>query len=140
LVSIVQCNLGLVAEATGRPDEALACHQAALALARDLGDRRSEAQFLTYLGVLHARQARLAEARECLDTGEILFSALGDRVNLGILLCNRAETEHLAGNTQQAEAVFAKASALAAELTDVQPASELAQALRRVGDLLKVIA
>ena len=140
LVSIVQCNLGLVAEAQGRPDEAMACHQEALGLARDLGDRRSEAQFLTYMGVLHARQSRLVEARECLDTGEAVFVELGDRVNMGLLLCNRAETEHLAGNSRQAEAVLAQASELVAELKDVQPESELGQALRRVCDLLKVTA
>ena len=140
LVSIVQCNLGLVAEAQGMPDEAVDYHEAALRLARDLGDRRSEAQFLTYLGVLHARQSRLTEARQCLDTGEALFAALGDRVNLGILLCNRAETEHLANNAAKAEAALAQASALASELNDVSPESEMGKALRRVGDLLKITA
>jgi predicted ATPase/class 3 adenylate cyclase len=140
LVSIVQCNLGLVAEARGRPDEAVARHQAALDLARDLGDRRSQGQFLTYLGVLHGRQSRFDAARECLATGAALFTALGDRVNMGILLCNRAEIEHLAGNTEQAEAALAQANGLVSELQDVQPASELGQALRRVGDMLKVVA
>jgi predicted ATPase/Tfp pilus assembly protein PilF len=140
LSSIVQCNLGLVAEALGQPAAARTYHESALVIARDLGDRRSEGQFLTYLGLLHARQERTAQGRTCLDLGETLLRAASDRVSLGILLCARAETEHRAGNTAAGELALAQASALADELSDVDPNSEFGQALGRTRQLFRAVA
>ncbi len=132
LLSIVPCNLGLVAEAMGQPDEALARYTEAVNVARDLTDRRAEGQCLTYLGLLHARCGRHAQARGCLVEGGGLLEAVSDRVSLGVLLCARAEAEHLAGDVAAAGAAWAAAQQIEAELVVVQPDSEFGQALQRV--------
>jgi predicted ATPase len=100
-----------------------------------LGDRRSEGQFLSYLGLLHARQGNFLDARNCLDSGEALLDAVSDRVSLGILLCSRVETEHLAGVPDAARSALTAADAIAAEV-GAGPESELGLALARVRDLI----
>jgi predicted ATPase/class 3 adenylate cyclase/Tfp pilus assembly protein PilF len=138
LESIVRCNLGMVYDGLGRFDEARHHFEAALVVARDLGDRRSEGQFLSYLGPLHARQGNFVEARQCLDSGEALLRAVSDRTSLGILLCGRVETEHLAGHPDAAGAALAAAELIAVEVC-AGPDSELGVALARVRNLLEQV-
>ena len=132
LVSVVQCNLGLVDEALAQPDAALQRFGDAVGIARDLRDKRSEGQFLNCLGLLHARQGRTTDARLCLAQGAEALFAVGDRVSLGILMCGRAEAEHLAGDATAASAALAQAEALATDLSGIQPESEFGQALQRI--------
>ena len=56
-------------------------------------------------------------------------------MSLGILLCSRAETEHLAGSSNAAKAALAEANVIAAEV-GAGPDSELGVALARVRNLL----
>ena len=135
LECIVLCNLGMVYDGLARFDEARDHFEAALAVAREFGDRHSEGQFLSYLGLLHARQANFDEARRCLDSSETLLRAVSDRTSLGILLCSRAETEHLATCRQAAATALAAAEAIAADV-GAGPDSELGLALARVRVLL----
>ena len=135
LECIVLCNLGMVYDSLTRFDEARDHFEAALTIARELEDRRSEGQFLSYLGLLHAHRANFGEARHCLDSGEVLLRAVSDRTSLGILLCSRAETEHLAGVPHAATTALAAASVIAAAV-GAGPNSELGLALARVRDLL----
>jgi len=130
----VLCNQGIVYDSLGRPAEARARYDAALAMARDLGDRRSEGQVLGYLGLLHARQARFDEAHTCLDTGETLLRAMSDRLSLGVLLCGRAEAARLVGDLDAAKHALAEAESLATAI-GAGPESELGLALARVRDL-----
>lgn len=140
LLSIVQCNLGLVLEACDAADEARHYHEAAVGVARELGDRRSEGQFLGYLGALHARQSRFALARDCLVAGEALLRATSDRVSLGILLCARAETEHLEGDVAALARIRTELDVLTHDLPELTPDSELGQALRHVHEWTGVLA
>jgi predicted ATPase/class 3 adenylate cyclase/tetratricopeptide (TPR) repeat protein len=135
LESIVLCNLGIVYDSLARFDEARNHYDAALVVARELGDRRSEGQVLGYLGLLHARQVNFVEARHCLDSSEGLLRAASDPESLGIMLCNRAESEHLAGAPDVAKAALAEACVIAAEI-GAGPESELGLALARVQKLL----
>jgi uncharacterized protein HemY len=125
----------MVYDDLARFDEARDHFEAALGVAREVGDRHSEGQFLSYLGRLHARQANFDEARHCLDSGETLLRAVSDRMSLGILLCSRAETEHLAACLHAARAALTAAEAVAAEV-GAGPDSELGLALTRVQGLL----
>ena len=134
LECVVLCNLGMVYDGLARFDEARDHFEAALVVARELGDRHSEGQFLSYLGLLHARQANFVDARHCLDFGEALLRAVSDRLSLGVLLCSRAETEHLAGVPDAASAALAEADVVAAEV-GAGPSSELGLALARVRNL-----
>jgi len=135
LECLVLCNLGLAFDGLARFDEARDHFEAARAVALESGDRRSEGQTLSYLGLLHAHQANFAEARRCLDSSETLLRAVTDRTSLGILLCNRAEAEHLAGVSSSAKAALAEADVIAAEV-GTGPDSELGLALTRVRNLL----
>ena len=135
LECIVLCNLGLVHEAQGRHDDARAGYEAALAVARALADRRSEGQVLGYLGRLHARQGRLIEARRSLDASEVLLREVSDRVSLGILLCSRAEAEHLGDAHAAARTALAEARTLATQAR-AGPESELGVCLARANALL----
>ena len=110
--------------------------EAALGIARSLGDPRYEGQFLGYLGLLNARQGGHAEARRCLDTGEALLRAASDLFGLGVLLTSRAEAQHLAGDAAATAASLAAAMSLAAEV-GAGPASELGLALARVRSLIE---
>jgi predicted ATPase/class 3 adenylate cyclase/tetratricopeptide (TPR) repeat protein len=136
LECLVLCNLGMVCDSLARFDEARSHFEAALAVARELGDRRSEGQTLSYLGLLHAHQTNFVEARHCLDTGEALLHAVSDQMSIGILLCSRAEMEHLAGCPHAANAALAGADAITAAVS-AGPDSELGLALARVRNLLR---
>jgi tetratricopeptide (TPR) repeat protein len=131
LECVVLCNLGMVHDSLSRFDKARDHFEAALLIAREMGDPRSEGQFLGYLGLMHAHQANFDEARRRLDAGEALLRGLADRLSLGILLCSRAETEHLAGHPQAAGPALAEAEVIAAEVGS-GPDSELGLALARV--------
>jgi predicted ATPase/class 3 adenylate cyclase/Tfp pilus assembly protein PilF len=135
LECIVLCNLGMVHDGLARFDEAEDHFEAALAIARAMGDRRREGQFLSYVGLLHAHRAEFDDARHCLDASESLLQAVSDRMSLGILLCARAETEHLARVPDAARAALRAADIIATEVR-AGPESELGLALARVGDLL----
>jgi len=130
LGAVVMCNLGIVLEAMAEPAQARDHFEEALAVARTLGDRRSEGQFLNYLGLLHARQGRFTEAFACLDLGERLLFEVADKLNLGLLLCSRAEAEHLQGSP--AAGTLQRARTLANEV-GAEPESELGLALAKIG-------
>jgi predicted ATPase/class 3 adenylate cyclase len=136
LEPFVLCNLGIVCDGLARFGEAREHFNAALDIAGRLGNRRLQGQTLSYLGLLLARQAEFAEARRCLDAGETLLRAMSDYVSLGILLCNRAETEHLAGVPDAARAALAAAD-VAATAGGAGPGSEVGLALARVRNLLE---
>ncbi len=135
LESNVLCNLGIVYESLARPEQAQAHYEAALNLARMLGDTGSEGQFLGYLGLLHARQSRHALGRECLDAGQALLSAVSEQIGLAVLLCSRAEAEHLAGDSAAALLTLMAADAIGAEV-GAGPESEIGLSLARVRALV----
>ena len=135
LECVVLCNLGMAHDSLARFDEARLHFEAALAIARELKLQREEGEFLSYLGLLHAHQARFDEARQCLEASEALLHAVSDRVSLGIMLCNRAETEHLADVPHAARSALEAADVIANEV-GAGPDSELRLAIARVRNLL----
>ena len=139
LESIVLCNLGIVQESLARPAQAQAHYEAAVRLARTLADPGLEGQFLGYLGLLHARQARHVDARRCLDTGQALLQGASEQIGLAVLLCSRAEVEHLASDRAGATAALAAAAAIGAQV-GAGAQSELGLALARVHALVGAAA
>jgi len=130
----VLCNLGMVHEAMAHLDEAESQFDAAVAIAREIGDRRMEGQVLGYLGELYARRSRFDDARSRLDAGEALLRAVSDQMSLGLLLCNRAEAERLAGSPATAGAALSAAEKIAVEVS-AGTDSELGLALTRLRGL-----
>jgi len=102
-----------------------------LVVARELGDRRSEGQFLGYLGTLHARCGRFAEARAALEAGAELLLQASDRFNLGVLLCGTAELEWRSGQRHDAFATLSQIEQIE-EAVGAEGGSELSNALARV--------
>ncbi len=135
LECIVLCNLGIIYDSLVQFEEAHNHYDTALAVARELGDLLGEGQVLGYLGLLHARQSNFDESRRCLTRSEELLRKVADRESLGIMLCNRAHSEHLAGAAQAAKAVLAEADIIAAEI-GAGPGSEFGIGLARVRTLV----
>jgi predicted ATPase len=135
LEAAVLCNLGIVLEATAHSEAAQGRYEAALALARVLGDGYMEGQFLGYLGLLHARKSRHAEARHCLERGQIMLEATKDKVGLAVLICGLAEAEQLAGNHSAARAAYRTAKDIADSIGAGRD-SELGLSLARLVQLL----
>jgi tetratricopeptide (TPR) repeat protein len=120
--------LGGALDASGRGAEARAHYDAALAVHREVGNRRGEGIVLGSLGVLHADQGRMDEARACFGAGEALLRQVGDPASLGIHLCGRARMERAEGRVEAARATLAEAAALALQV-HAGPDSELGRAL-----------
>ena len=135
LECIVRCNLGLVCFSRRSWVAARMHHEAALTLARELKDRRSEGLFLGYLGQALARIGRFDEARASLAQGEVLLKEVADRFSLGLVMCHRAEVEHLAGEHDAAAHALQSARVIAGEVGG-SVGSELAQALALVQRLV----
>ena len=136
LESTVLCNLGLVLEVQGEWQAAHGHYLEAVTGARVLADPRLEGQFRASLGLLLARQGRMAEGRECLVIGEALLRESSDRLSLALLLCARAESEHLAAESTAALRFLQEARVLASQ-ADVGEASELGQALARLKSMVE---
>ena len=91
-------------------------------------------QILGYLGLLHARQGRHAIASERLDAGAALLREASDEINLGVLLCARAELEWRSDRFDAARITLGEAEAIARS-TEGATGSELATALEGVRTL-----
>lgn len=128
-------NPALAREARWRPEDAHADFEAAIAIYRSRKSYFPLGECLGHLVLLHARQGRHAEALRCLDEGEAQLGALSDKWLLGILLCDRAEAMHWAGDATAAGAALASATALAAE-TEAAEGSELGAAPARAKTLV----
>ena len=132
----VDCNLGVVQERLAHPEVAQRHFESAVRLARELGDLRSEGTFLGHLGLLHARQGRHDEAGRCLDSSEAVLRAASYPLGVGLLLTNRVDAHHLAGNAAAALACLAEATAIA-DQNGAEPTSGLGMALARARALIE---
>jgi predicted ATPase/class 3 adenylate cyclase/Flp pilus assembly protein TadD len=133
LECIASINSALVAGALGDNAAAEVLFAQALQLTIELEDRRSQAQVRGGLGALYARAGRFDEARGSLKLGAALLEQAADPLSLGLLLCDRAEFEHLAGHTEAARATVAQARSLGIETGS---GSELGHRLLAVERLL----
>jgi predicted ATPase/class 3 adenylate cyclase len=135
LEGTVQCNLGLAHEERGRERDALSNFEDALRAVRELCDLRLEGQFLGYIGRTLARLGEFERARERLTAGEGLLRQVSDQLSLGVLLCDRADCERLAGDPSAARRAVNEAKAIA-DAAGTGSQSELGQALKRLQVLL----
>jgi tetratricopeptide (TPR) repeat protein/transcriptional regulator with XRE-family HTH domain len=72
-------NLGYSHDRQGRYQQATACFEQALALARDTGDRFAQARALAGLAIVRERQGRFQEAIDCYQQALVLFRELGSQ-------------------------------------------------------------
>ncbi|MEQ1505410.1 MAG: tetratricopeptide repeat protein [Myxococcota bacterium] len=123
---IALANLGELEVRLGRLDDARTHLDAGVAIDQRLGNRYAEGVAWGVLGTLMARWGRTDDALASLDRGEALLRDLNSHGELGKLLCRRAHAALIAGDSEAARAVFARAAALAAE-PEFGPQSELGQ-------------
>ena len=128
-------NLGLVYAALGRPADALFSCQAMLKVALAIGDARILGQCLGHLGLAQARLLDFSTARASLAEGQAILQQINDPLSLGLLQCQRAESEWLSGDVVAAEQARTSAVNLGAA-SGAGPSSELGLALARLESLL----
>jgi tetratricopeptide (TPR) repeat protein len=121
---------GEVAIARAHYDSALAIHRA-------IGDRRSEGVILAHLASLLLRQGSIGPARKAVTTGETLLRQVDARLELGQLLCIRAELEHGTGNTSAAFTTLGEAEDIAIRI-GTGPDSELGRMIAKLRQTLAV--
>ena len=135
LLAVAQCNLGIVLDALDQSELARGHLVAAVALAQDAGDSRSAGQFMGYLSLLQARCSEPALAGEGFVRACAILKSLEDTGSLAQLHSQWAHAEVLAGHLSDARVQLAMARQFAADAA-LQDESEIAQALRRVQDLI----
>ncbi|GIF93768.1 BTAD domain-containing putative transcriptional regulator [Catellatospora chokoriensis] len=106
--------------------------QRALALLRQLGDRRGEAATLDSLGVIQLRLGEHARASASLAAAHRLFEEIGDRPGCADVLLHAGDCHHAAGSAHEAVAAWQAALAILEEL-GLQDADK---ARRRLGLLV----
>ena len=105
-------SLGTMEVLLGRTNEA------ALAVAREIGNRQLEGNIRCNLGLLHQVQGRYAEALEQLDEALAVARDLGHARLEGIALCNLGMVYDNLARFDEARDHFAAALAVARELGD----------------------
>jgi tetratricopeptide (TPR) repeat protein len=115
----------------GEMEQARADYESAIVIHRAMNDRRSEGDTLSHMAGLLRRQGSIPAARDALAKAESLLREVDAQVELGQLLCTRAEIEHGEGKIAQALATFREAEDLARRLGS-GPDSELS---RRIDEL-----
>lgn len=82
--------------------EAMDCHQASLAIRRELDDPRGEAESLNALGLVCVYTRQLDQAETRFDQAMELFHRLGASQRANTVLSNRAGARHAAGRLAEA--------------------------------------
>ena len=109
---------GWLLHSCGRPLESLESFQQALAIHREVGDRRGEGISLRGLALLHRHQARISEALEHYSQALIIAREMGDRGNEGGALAGLATAQHEVGRVSEALECFQQALAIHREMGD----------------------
>ncbi len=102
----------------GRNEEARTRLTQALALSRDMGDRRREGHILHSLGNLHREQGRMTEARELFEVALVLARESSDRDIEGGVLSSLGNLHRDQGRNDEAREHFNAALAIAREMGD----------------------
>jgi tetratricopeptide (TPR) repeat protein len=132
-------SIGQVANSTGRFQQARDVYGEALAIARELGNPRLEANLLNALGEVAGRSTRFQEAVDAFKAALVIDRDLGDRYLTGRKLANLGATYAAIGLHRRAERCLRKALELhealghPGEFNDV--VVQLGEVMGRLGDL-----
>ncbi|HKP63146.1 MAG TPA: sigma 54-interacting transcriptional regulator, partial [Polyangiales bacterium] len=106
-------NQGMVAGYRGDQAGAKACHEAALKLARKLGERREEANALAYLAIVSQRSGDMTSARDAFAQSLEIARELGDVGNMATFSMNLGVLYFYLGEHAVAAEHYTSAAALA---------------------------
>ena len=96
----------------GRTDDALGHFEAALEIARGLGNRRFESNLLGYLSNLHRDQGKIEEAVRHYQDALAIHREVGNRPFEGTVLGNLGRLHSQQGRLEQAREVLAAGEAI----------------------------
>ena len=115
-------NIGVACRDQGRVDEARAHLEAALAIHREVGNRRDEGFVLGHLGLLHSTQGRWEDARLNLEAALCAHREVGNRRHEAAVIGGLADLQVRQGQIDEAMVMLGQGEAI----------------LRQVGDLMEL--
>jgi tetratricopeptide (TPR) repeat protein len=111
-------NLGLVYDALGQKQEALRYYEQALAIWREVGDRRGEGSTLNNLGLVYDDLGQKQEALQYYEQALTITREVGDRTHEGTTLNNLGAVYDALGQEQEALRYYQLALAIWQEVGD----------------------
>jgi Flp pilus assembly protein TadD len=124
-----------VLDGATRHAEAVERYDAALALASQLGDKRTEGQFMGHRAVALARDGAFELARSAIEKAAQLLLGQSDPISRGLLCVQSAEVASRSGDQASVQPALDEAIALAAE-AEAGPESELGKAIARLREAI----
>ncbi len=125
LQGVIQSELGQIFSGTGHVGQAKEAYEAAVEIARDLGDKRALAIDLDHLGVLELRQGHIDLARKHLDEALALFRDLSQKGAQAVVLHHLGLVAEHAQQWEIAEKNYADAAELLVGVEDYESATRL---------------
>jgi tetratricopeptide (TPR) repeat protein len=113
LLNLGNCNMFL-----GEYPQAIDLYGQALAIARDIGDRRSEGAALGNLGICRRRLGEYPQAIDLYGQALAIFRDIGDREGEGVALVGLGSCRRRLGEYPQAIDLYGQALAIARDIGD----------------------
>ncbi len=111
-------NLGVAYAELGQVERAIECHEQALAIDREIGDRRGEGNQLTSLGTAYRNLGQAERAIEYYEQALAIQREIGNRVGEGADLGDLGNAYAYLGQAEQAIEHYKQALAIAREIGD----------------------
>jgi len=109
-------DIGRVNYLIGRPDEAIRCHQAALAIREELHDQRGKALTLSWLGLVEAHVGELGQAQQSFQDALLISRTTRDPHGVVFSLLDLGSLAREAGHPALAQNLLEQARVVAREM------------------------
>jgi tetratricopeptide (TPR) repeat protein len=126
-------DIGRVYYLVGKPDEALRCHRAALAIRVELKDERGRALTLAWIGLVEAQMGRLGLAQQSFERALAISQATKDPHGIVFTLLDLGALTREAGHPKLAQKLLSQARGVSRTLGDRLTECQLAL---QIGDCL----
>lgn len=111
-------DIGRVYFLVGKPDEALRCHGAALAIRSELGDERGKALTLAWIGLVEAQMGKLGSAQQSFEKALVISQATRDPHGIVFTLLDLGALTREAGHPVLAHKLLCQARDLSGTMGD----------------------
>jgi len=126
-------DIGRVYYLVGKPDEALRCHRAALAIRVELNDERGRALTLAWIGLVEAQMGRLGPAQQSFERALAISQATKDPHGIVFTLLDLGALTREAGHPSLAHKLLSQARDISRTMGDRLTECHLAL---QIGDCL----
>ena len=111
-------DIGRVYHLVGKPDEALRCHRAALAIRVEIEDERGKALTLAWIGLVEAQMGKLGLAQKSFEQALAISQATKDPHGIVFTLLDLGALTREAGHPKLAHKLLAQAREVSRSLGD----------------------